>query len=67
MDGFPQEMAVDFRCDECGEKVARGDASRIGYCGACGREWHPGDSDYPTAWRVFVPLIHQKATTTRKP
>jgi len=56
-DGYfdvPTEIAVGLVCEDCGcDACARGDKSRIVYCGWCGREWHPGDDDYPQSeWKV---------------
>jgi len=47
---FPLEIALD-PCDECGNDRARGDKGRVVYCGACGKEWYPGERAYPKRFR----------------
>jgi ribosomal protein L37AE/L43A len=57
---FEMEEKATTPCPECGADRARGDESRIVYCGVCGQEWHPGDDDYPKA---FVPLVRRRTIT----
>lgn len=47
---FPLEIALE-PCDSCEGDRARGDESRIVYCGVCGKEWHPGERAYPKSFR----------------